>query len=263
MLLLALACVKYPDFSANRRAVPNQPVPGFVELQGLESEELATELPTPIEVRVPQLPEQASAVPAALELQGSRWTLSYTSPDGDQSYDLEFGPRGVLHLHNPHDSTPDNDAWVQSGALVELSFNDGFVRYRGLYQDRGLIRGMADNGQDSWPFVLLRRGRAMDWPGALGEDAGRDELVGASFAITDMDPREPVDLRLTLQQEGVSIQPVGDEGNDWTLSEGVLYIWVNERNAQLTAVQTEAGSWFGTGLSKDGHEWAFTMRSTD
>ncbi len=260
-MILLLACVKYPDFGAHRRSAPTEPVPGYVELGPLRPQ-ASTPGPQPEAVRVPPLPDPAPNLPAGLDLSGTRWTLSYTAPSGEHSYDLEFAEEGALRLHNPHDSTPDNDRWAQSGAVVELSMNDVFVSYRGLFQDGDLIRGVADNGHDTWPFVLVRRSRAMQHPAQLQVDeAGVAGLIGSTWRVHDLDPVEPTELELTLLKDGVEIDPLGDEDNAWTLSNGVLYIWVNGRYAQMAAVETEPGRWFGLGLSQDGHEWAFTMEA--
>jgi hypothetical protein len=260
-MFLLLACVKYPDFGAHRRSVPTQPVPGYVELDPLQPEDSAPEV-APEVLEVPPLPEPVPAVPPGLELEGSRWSLSYTAPSGEHSYDVEFSGSDILRLHNPHDTTPDNDRWRQSGAVIELTMNDGFVTYRGLFQDPGLIRGMADNGEDSWPFVLVRGARAMRVPAELDiDEAGVAALVGSSWTLVDRDPLEVEHLELTLREDGVSIDPIGDEGNSWTLSQGVLYIWVNDRHAQLSAVETEPGRWFGVGLNQEGREWAFTLEA--
>jgi hypothetical protein len=67
-----------------------------------------------------------------MDLTGTRWFIYYTEPSGDHyEYELGFRHNGRLQNTHPNDSTPNNDAWEQSGDVVTLLFNDAYATYTG------------------------------------------------------------------------------------------------------------------------------------
>ncbi|MCP4804294.1 MAG: hypothetical protein GY913_23215 [Proteobacteria bacterium] len=259
LLLLASSCVKYPEFSQYRMPVADTPVP--TEVTGPQGAAPAT---APLEVPSPG--RTPTVLPPPLDVEGTTWTLHYTSPDGPESYDIALSPGGISALDNPHDTTPDNDTWSQTGPVVELTMNDGFVTYRGVFTDIDLLRGTAHNTRDeSWGFAMTRQGsvgpREMTSPDALIEDDGlRNDLSGTSWHLEDLDPDEPVDIDLTFTGDGTLATSLSFEDNVWLASDGAVHFWINDSAVEHVAVETWPGQMIGVAMSENGKQWAFLMR---
>ena len=260
MWVLALGCVKQPDFSAHRREVPTDPIPALAVRDLPRTEDIPTS-----EFRTPDPGEEPRAVPPALDVSLSPWTLYYSAPDGTHAYEVEFEDGGAAVLHNPQDTTADNDSWSQDGAVVTLSMNDAFVEYRGVFTDLNLVRGTARNEDDkTWGFAMVRQGPGdpgIADPSALSEDrALRDELAGTSWRLEDLDPDQPVDLDLTFNADGTLDVTLPTEDNVWLASDGVLHFWVNGLAVEHVAVATWPDQMFGVATNEDGKSWAFHLR---
>jgi hypothetical protein len=89
--------------------------------------------PTPTEPSTQTLPPLPSETePAPADLTGTHWWIAYTEPGGTAyEYDLIFHPGGRLENSHPNETTPDNDAWLQTGDAVVLLFNDSYATYHG------------------------------------------------------------------------------------------------------------------------------------
>lgn len=260
MWLLTLGCVKYPDFAAHRRAVPSEEIPALAHRDLPQTADIPTS-----EFEAPELAAEPTDPPLALDVQSTPWTLYYSAPDGDHAYQVEFGDDGVATLHNPEDTTAGNDHWAQDGAVVTVSMNDGFVKYRGVFTDLNLVRGTAKNeGGNTWGFALIRQApgsTAISAPSSLPEDITlRDELAGTSWRLEDLDPEQPVDLDITLNQDGSLDVTLPTEDNTWMASDGALHFWVNGETVEHVAVATWPDQMFGVATNEDGKSWAFHMR---
>jgi hypothetical protein len=103
-------------------------------------------------------PTSNGPTPAVTGLTGTRWFIYYTEPSGDYyEYELRFQLNGRLENTHPNDSTPDNDAWQQSGDVVTLLFNDAYATYTGSIVG-DTITGTAVNVTGafwSWDAYLL------------------------------------------------------------------------------------------------------------
>lgn len=261
MLLIALACVKYPEFSQYRLDPPTQPVPPAPTATVVEAP------PTTQAVDAPS-PEPLPSLPPPFDVDGTRWVLHYTSPDGPESYPLTFQTGGRALLENPHDSTPDNDAWTQSGAAVTLTMNNAYVTYRGVFTDADVIRGTAANADRSWGFAMVRDGAAPSREMLLDLPADPElvaKLSGTRWSLTDLDPSEPLDMELTLNADGsLDTSLRGPDGepyapNSWVASDGALYFWINDRSVEHVAIPTWTDQMVGVALSETGHEWGFLL----
>lgn len=97
--------------------------------------------------------------PAAGDMSGTTWTISYVDPvlGEESSYDITFRSGGELFDGDPNDTTPDNDNWEQVGPSVILYFNDAYATYTGEISAPGVLSGTATNVVDanwSWSAVL-------------------------------------------------------------------------------------------------------------
>jgi len=259
-VLFLLACVKYPDFSAHRREVPSDPIPALAVRDLPKTRDIPTS-----EFRTPSPDDDASTVPAPMDVRSSPWTLYYSAPDGTHAYEVEFLDEGKAQLHNQDDTTADNDAWAQDGAVVTLTMNDAFVEYRGVFTDLNLIRGTARNEKDkTWGFALVREApaeRELNEPAALQEDADlRAMVAGTSWRLEDLDPDQPVDLDLTFNHDGSLDVTLEVPDNSWKASDGVLHFWVNGTAVEHVAVATWPDQMFGIATNEDGKSWAFHLR---
>ncbi|HLB64108.1 MAG TPA: hypothetical protein VJJ46_04655 [Anaerolineales bacterium] len=82
--------------------------------------------------RTPTPPEPTPTAPVSIDLTGTRWFIYYYESGGDYyEYELVFHSGGRLENSHPNESTPDNDAWVQTGDTVILLFNDSYATYEG------------------------------------------------------------------------------------------------------------------------------------
>ncbi|HJN75541.1 MAG TPA: hypothetical protein QGF58_16545 [Myxococcota bacterium] len=258
-MLFLLACVKYPDFAAHRREVPDEPIPPLALRDLPRTEEIPTS-----EFSTPESGDTPTSAPPALDVSTSPWTLYYSAPDGQYAYEVEFLEDGVAMLHNPADTTKDNDGWGQDGAVVTLSMNDGFVEYRGVFTDLNLVRGTASNAEDTWGFALIRQAPGatkIQAPDELPEDGYlRADLAGTSWRLEDLDPDQPVDLELTFNHDGTLEVTLPTEFNTWKASDGVVHFWVNDMAVEHVAVATWPDQMFGIATNEDGNSWAFHLR---
>ena len=256
MIWLALACVKYPEFSQYRMPVADAPVPtdAAPRAPNVSTSPLAA----------PPAETGPETLPAPFQLTGTTWTLLYTSPDGTQTYDVTFAEDGRAVLHSEFDTTPDNDTWTQTGPVFELSMNDGFATYKGVFSDVDLLRGTATNGENTWGFALMRAqplpGRDAQDPGALVEDDGlRNALAGTSWHLEDLDPSEPVDIDLTFTADGTLSISLPYEDNHWQASDGAVWFWINDQAVEHVALATWPDRMVGVAMSENGKQWGFLM----
>lgn len=96
----------------------------------------------------------SSRGPKALsaDLTGTQW--NYT--DNDWSYAIAFLQNGKLSSEHPNDQTPDNDQWEQKGKRVTFYFNNKFSSYYGIRVSKDTIRGVGNNAERTWKFILTR-----------------------------------------------------------------------------------------------------------
>jgi hypothetical protein len=88
----------------------------------------STTQPPPPTIAPPLVP----TAPTTGDLTGTHWFIYYYEPGGDYyEYNLIFHPNGRLENSHPNETTPDNDAWMQSGDTVILLFNDSYATYQG------------------------------------------------------------------------------------------------------------------------------------
>lgn len=90
--------------------------------------------------------------PTTLKIEGTAWRYS----DAKKTYDVQFKANGRLVTSHPNDKTPNNDFWRQSGNTLYFSFNDGYAKYKGKFQNPKLITGKAKNKNKSWKWKLVR-----------------------------------------------------------------------------------------------------------
>ena len=97
-------------------------------------------------------------VPTSQDLVGSRWHMVYEGPiSGHTEYDFTFRSAGKLDLHNPRDTTPDNDAWELNGTKITLMINDSYAVYEGQLSGRDFMSGTAKNKKAyTWDWEARR-----------------------------------------------------------------------------------------------------------
>jgi hypothetical protein len=77
-------------------------------------------------------PTQPPPTPTPVDFTGTHWFIYYTEPGGTYyEYDLILHPGGRMENFHPNESTPNNDAWMQSGDTLVLLFNDAYATYEG------------------------------------------------------------------------------------------------------------------------------------
>jgi hypothetical protein len=89
-------------------------------------------------------------------LDGTRWELTTSMPEGVRVFEIDLEPRGRLRSHDPADQTDDDEWEVRDGAL-RFWFNRRYVVHEGARTTEATISGTAENVvHDRWEWFARR-----------------------------------------------------------------------------------------------------------
>jgi hypothetical protein len=117
-------------------------------------------------------------------LEGTRWELTTSMPEGVRVFEIDLEPRGRLRSHDPADSTDDDEWEVRDGAL-RFWFTHRYVVHEGARTTEATISGTAENVvHDRWEWIARRI------PSAVAS-ASASAAAGARPSAPSGPPRRP------------------------------------------------------------------------